>query len=1032
MADVRFTAQPADRAEYESWFTNHGGNLATDAIAVDGATAFFRQSGLPTPVLSAVWAAANRSPNPTSLRFIDFAAAANLLLQIARGQLSSPPNALPPKFFQDVEAFAKPKPAPAKAASNDFDPFGPGAGSNVPQPPSNAPTSAAPRSAVGGGNNTNNFSALLFDDAPNASVVTLTPHTATSHDAARAGGPSPISLHRTGPSPLTPLQPQSTGASTMGRPGTGLPPARSMTATAPPMIPAQRPGSAAATASTVLPTSSTSTAAAWAVPPEKQQLYGGYFTDVDVGKKGFATANECYDFFLKSNLPPADLRHIWTLVTALDPHPSAQPQLKRDEFILAMHLIMDRLAGHGIPDPLPTDLIPPARRTAPPPLAKNASIVSLAPTPPNPVAPSSFDDIIGGSASTGAPAAAASALGGIGLLAGLGATAAGRAGSPATPATPATATAVPRGPTPAAPSASMTGAPGSFGSFPALNFGAPGGAPSSSAVSQLPEAQELAQLTSKTEALSLHRIETTNSINALSIEKQNLTIRLGQVKAAHDAEQQLLDSLKTTFESERNAVDALKDEVLALERARQEIIAEKAALGDQMAAHRQDAENARNRIVALNFEINTMRQELAGLRTHAAKERENAEFNAQSVQNIEETKGAIASQVDDERRKRANMPPPPPVPAQRPTQVVAPVAAHATGGSTVSAGTSRSAAAATAAAPVAAHTTGGSTFSRPTTTPAGPVFAHTTGGSTFSTTSGRSPVGHGLGSPLGMPSGTAASLTGSVSFDPFASAETAPTPVAAPAPRPPSLDQLRSTSPTATSIRSFEQAFPSPSKLGTVASSSPVAAAVVVPPAVPAPARATSDDDVPDEYKGEFDAFAFNFPPVSPPGAAGSPSAASTAAHDPFAAMGAAPPAPAPASTAGAAAAWGSDFDPFGAPGAAAAPVSTAPTSSSAAPFDDPFAALSATAPTSSSAAAAFGASAAVDDAFDPFAAPAALASSAPALPGRPVGTPPPADAVAAVMALGFPHDQAVSALKRYDNDPGKASNYLIDEAAKQ
>ncbi|KAJ3375317.1 hypothetical protein GGF31_004435 [Allomyces arbusculus] len=1050
MADVRFTAQAADRAEYESWFTNHGGNLANDAISVDGATAFFRQSGLPTPVLSAVWAAANRSTNPASLRFIDFAAAANLLLQIARGQLASPPNALPPKFFQDVEVFAKPKPAPAKSTSNDFDPFGPGSA-----PTSSAPASAAPRSAAGGANTTS-LSALLFDDAPGASVATLTPHATTSHDASRAGGPSPISLHRTGPPPLTPLQPQSTGtsnmlgggsAATLGRAGTGLPPARSMTANAPPMIPAQRPGSAAAAAPTAASASSTSTAAAaWAVPPEKQQLYGGYFADVDVGKKGFATANECYDFFLKSNLPPADLRHVWTLVTALDPHPSSQSQLKRDEFILAMHLIMERLAGHAIPDPLPTDLIPPARRTASPPqmmasAAKNASIVSLAPTPPNPVAPASFDDIIGGGAGggSGAPAAAASALSGIGLLAGFGATAtAGRAGSSATPVSATT-----RAPAlAAAPSASMAGAPGSFSSFPALNLGS--GAPPSAAVSQLPEAQELAQLTSKTEALSLHRIETTNSINALSIEKQNLTIRLGQVKAAHDAEQQLLDSLKSTFETERKAVDALKDEVLALERARQEVIAEKASLNDQMAAHRQDAESARNRIVALNFEINTMRQELAGLRAQAARERENAEFNAQSVQNIEETKGAIASQVEDERRKRANMPPPP-VPAQRPTQVVAAVAAvaaHATGGSTVSAGTSRS----TAAAPVAAHATGGSTFSRPTPA-AAPVFAHTTGGSTFSATSGRSPVGHGLGSSLAMPSGTAtsASLTGSVSFDPFATTETAPAPTAgaAPAPRPPSLDQLRSTSPTATSIQSFEQAFPSPSKLGTVVSPSAVAAI----PTPAAPARMTSDDDVPDEYKNEFDAFAFNFPPVSPPGgaAAGSPSAASAAAHDPFAAMGAAPAPAMPASssaaasatgaaasTTGAAAAWGTDFDPFGAPGPAPATASATPAPvSSAAPFDDPFAALSATAPTSSSAA--FGAPAAVDDAFDPFAAPSAVpGAAAPPLPGRPVGTPPPADAVAAVMALGFSHDQAVSALKRYDNDPGKASNYLIDEAAKQ
>ncbi|KNE61418.1 hypothetical protein AMAG_06247 [Allomyces macrogynus ATCC 38327] len=207
-------------------------------------------------------------------------------------------SALPPKFFQDVEAFAKPKLPASKSPSNDFDPFGPGAGSAAP-PLSSAPASAAPRSAAG--SNTNNLSALLFDDAPGTSVVTLTPHAATSHDASRAGGPSPSSLHRTGPPPLTPLQPQSTGASamlgggsaaTIGRTGASLPSARSMTASAPPMIPAQRPGSAAATAPMVPPTSSTSTVAAWAVPTEKQQLYGGYFADVDRVAIAVATRTE--------------------------------------------------------------------------------------------------------------------------------------------------------------------------------------------------------------------------------------------------------------------------------------------------------------------------------------------------------------------------------------------------------------------------------------------------------------------------------------------------------------------------------------------------------------------------------------------------------------------------------------------------------------------------------------------------------------------------------------------------------------------
>ncbi|KNE63959.1 hypothetical protein AMAG_09021 [Allomyces macrogynus ATCC 38327] len=70
--------------------------------------------------------------------------------------------------------------------------------------------------------------------------------------------------------------------------------------------------------------------------------------------------------------------------------------------------------------------------------------------------------------------------------------------------------------------------------------------------------------------------------------------------------------------------------------------------------------------------------------------------------------------------------------------------------------------------------------------------------------------------------------------------------------------------------------------------------------------------------------------------------------------------------------------------------------------------------------------------------APAVAASAEGGDAAVPAATPAPAaagpakaeDPVGAVMALGFTREQAVDALDRYDNDPEKATNYLIDQAA--
>ncbi|KAJ3374139.1 hypothetical protein GGF31_008355 [Allomyces arbusculus] len=621
MPDVQFTARPNERADYEAWFVAHGGSVAADAIPVDGASAFFRQSGQPNDVLSSVWRLANRTASPSVLRFSDFCIAANLLLQLARGQLASPPVTLPPAFARDADRFAAAPVAPAAQQPTPFD---------LPA----ATTAPKPKAPVADllvlDSDSDDGAPILSTRAPPATRAPLDVQRTGMRNGSvsRASTLAPAAPSSATGSSIAPLSAQRTGASVTAAPR-AVPAARAMSVAGFDPLPA-RPASGAGTRSVATPPPSTfggapgavASTTAWAIPADKQALYGGYFNNVDQDGKGFATANECYSFFLNSNLPPEDLRQIWSLVTF-----DAVPQLKKSDFVVAMHLIFERLAGKPIPDTLPADLVPPARR-------KPAATSAASPLPPRaatlatPAAPAvaraSFDDIIGGGGAPdlASPVPKRPALA-TGAAAGL------RSMSYAAPASPIASVPAPL------PTARSTAAPG---------------APA--ALSQLPEAQELASLMQTTEALSRQRIETTTTINSLSIEKQNLMIRLGQVKATHDAEQALIESLKATLDQEQAATDALKDQVLALERTRNELDAEKRQMQQQMLDHRRQADQMRNRIVALNLEIQNMRNQLAKLKEEARREQDNYEYHAQSVQNIEETKAAVGAQLDAEVAKQ--------------------------------------------------------------------------------------------------------------------------------------------------------------------------------------------------------------------------------------------------------------------------------------------------------------------------------------------------------------------------------------------
>ncbi|ORZ34612.1 hypothetical protein BCR44DRAFT_1436066 [Catenaria anguillulae PL171] len=559
-SDVAFTATLAERDDYIAWFVGSGGSVAADSIPMDGARSFFLQSGLPTDTLSHVWRLANRASLPNgALNFADFCIAAHLLMRIARKQIEAPPATLSPTFFAQADAFAKGKPAPPP------NPF-----------PSTAASSAGPASS------------LLLDDFGGSSMTTATTASSPMRPPTGASTPlGPIDTHRTGASTMShPAIPtHRTGGSIMSSAvGSGSPIAG--TPRVPPPIPVGRP-------STILemPTGTGS-------PVRGPSPMTG--ATLPRGGGGGDWGAECFDMFTKSGLPTSDLSKIWNLVST----ESGGAHLRKDDFIVAMHLIFEKLAGKPIPDTLPTDLIPPPRRGG------NAG---------------TFTDH--GMKSTSSTVSLASVIGGH-------APSAATSSPPSGPAIPPPTTSrqlllLPR-PQPRLMTSLAAAAPPAHplasGSARRVcrNHQRPPHRRLSSAMmanlpaAALPEAKELSDL------------------------RQNLQIRLDQARVTCDAEERILKEMKAALEAEAEAVKELKRELEDAEKKRTEMQDESRGLQEQIRRDRIEAEGLRGKLVSLNLEIAGMRQEINKLREEANRERQ-AKENA---------KGLVQMTLDAERSKK--------------------------------------------------------------------------------------------------------------------------------------------------------------------------------------------------------------------------------------------------------------------------------------------------------------------------------------------------------------------------------------------
>ncbi|KAI7859687.1 hypothetical protein BDC45DRAFT_475663 [Circinella umbellata] len=93
----------------------------------------------------------------------------------------------------------------------------------------------------------------------------------------------------------------------------------------------------------------------WDVTPQEKAQFDTFFDKIDGQKTGFVQGTETVEFFKNSRLPENDLAHIWDLADT-----NQQGRLTREQFAVAMHLIHKRLQGDALPNTLPQTLIPPS------------------------------------------------------------------------------------------------------------------------------------------------------------------------------------------------------------------------------------------------------------------------------------------------------------------------------------------------------------------------------------------------------------------------------------------------------------------------------------------------------------------------------------------------------------------------------------------------------------------------------------------------------------------------------------------------
>ncbi|CAL4059728.1 unnamed protein product, partial [Meganyctiphanes norvegica] len=95
----------------------------------------------------------------------------------------------------------------------------------------------------------------------------------------------------------------------------------------------------------------------WVVNATDEQIHSELFFSIDINKTGFVAGKDAKYYFDRSGLPPNVLSHIWRLCDT-----GQCGQLTREQFVLAMWLVEQKIKGIEVPSQLSPTMVPPSMR----------------------------------------------------------------------------------------------------------------------------------------------------------------------------------------------------------------------------------------------------------------------------------------------------------------------------------------------------------------------------------------------------------------------------------------------------------------------------------------------------------------------------------------------------------------------------------------------------------------------------------------------------------------------------------------------
>ncbi|KAI7819729.1 hypothetical protein BC939DRAFT_459603 [Gamsiella multidivaricata] len=350
---------------------------------------------------------------------------------------------------------------------------------------------------------------------------------------------------------------------------------------------------------------SSSTDVPWDITPEEKVKFDRFFDQLDKSGTGVVGGEEAGKFFLNSRLPESVLAQIWDLADI-----TGSGSLSKDEFAVAMLLINRKNAtGAPIPKTLPQSLVPPSLRNR---IPSSLSFPSQEPLR-NMTLPSN-------SSSQQFRRQSFDLLGDGPML-----------------------------------TTSISGT-----SVPQMDKDLIGAEDLTSKITS--ETGELASMQNQINNLSkvtgdlqAKRAVLENNLSALSAQKQDISIRLNQIKTLHESESKSIKDLENALTSIQPQVMKLRDELSASERELATARADKDEYLLSLAKDQEENNQIRTRLRQNNEEVAKLRKDLEAKKAETSRQKGLLQIARSQLATSEADKQKLTNDIAHESEQAAQV-----------------------------------------------------------------------------------------------------------------------------------------------------------------------------------------------------------------------------------------------------------------------------------------------------------------------------------------------------------------------------------------